>query len=1055
MGDFLLVQKDIYAIIIGMIFGRKTLFSAVTLLSIIGYGVFVFAIAPSGGYAPGETLDPVGCSPGTPDCKVNTTLSAVLNGTPQTHVKYEQTNNFLGLGIPGAGQVWDSGTGGVSLLATMDATTFGGSKNSTYVGYLTTGGSGANANLFTFYDDANDQSQASLFTSNLSGNQAGIEINAKTGGTNVQFKFGGLNFYRFPSVAPSSGQFLGYTGANQLGWVTPSGGGGGSMSIGSTIGGSATDEVLYTDSLGLLNQSSNFTFDGNLNVFKAGTSFGTAIKSNNGGGMGNLVELGDVLGTKNKTKFGLYDGTHSIIGALDGDFKITNSAGTRWFDADTVNNVITLGDVSGAANKTKLKIDDINKQFWVNLDGEFTIRDTLDSRAMIVDTTNKSVMMGDFDGSNRANLMIYPGSQQIIGAAKQGIILGDYYKTGTGTLFTVDDSAQSITASSSVHGASGVGLNLDFASNIYELGQVSGGTGNHTRFTINDDLSKITSIGSVYDVQNQSGNLLIHAEDVTGPIVKLGDLSDSVHGTKLWVVDDSQAIRFQYGSGAHSTYTFPIGDGAAGQVLSTDGTGQISWTTPSQGITGTVADQAIAYGTSGSTLGYTGAFTFRQSDSRLKITDGLSSIFEVNNGGAGAIGGIGDVENMHFGTRILINDTTAKSVSINANNAIQVGDVSGLYNKTRLTIDDSIGLIIEQINNTTGGYVIKNNLGKRFFNVDAGSKQISIGDLDSAGSSTALYVQDSSTNITAQLAGQFIVGSPAGPTWFNVNVGAQTVSLGDLSGPGNGTKISIDDANSRVRFDFGGDFYDFPVGDGSSNYLLATNGSGQLFWQDPTLVPSDRTLKSNITPINYGLDTLMQLNPVSYTLNSNGKEQIGFIAQDVEQLVPELVGDVGNGKKGLAYGQMSALIVKSMQQLDLKITDIENFATAQDQTFLQSIIAWLGNTANGIGDLFASRVNTHELCVDGQCLNQDDVRQLLELKNSMPGNNSSGTTTPPPATDPQSDPVTSPENPAPQPAPEVVPDPTAGTSPEVIPESNPEPAPQTQPDSGTQTSEPQ
>jgi hypothetical protein len=41
----------------------------VSIFSIIGYGVFVFAAAPTGGYLPAQTLNP-NCAPGDTDCFV-------------------------------------------------------------------------------------------------------------------------------------------------------------------------------------------------------------------------------------------------------------------------------------------------------------------------------------------------------------------------------------------------------------------------------------------------------------------------------------------------------------------------------------------------------------------------------------------------------------------------------------------------------------------------------------------------------------------------------------------------------------------------------------------------------------------------------------------------------------------------------------------------------------------------------------------------------------------------------------------------------------------------
>ena len=66
---------------------------------------------------------------------------------------------------------------------------------------------------------------------------------------------------------------------------------------------------------------------------------------------------------------------------------------------------------------------------------------------------------------------------------------------------------------------------------------------------------------------------------------------------------------------------------------------------------------------------------------------------------------------------------------------------------------------------------------------------------------------------------------------------------------------------------------------------------------------SDRRLKENIKGTKYGLDEVLKLEPVDYNFKSNGLEQIGFIAQDVRSLIPEVVtGKEGDIQKGETLG---------------------------------------------------------------------------------------------------------------------------------------------------------
>ncbi|WP_235293385.1 tail fiber domain-containing protein [Portibacter lacus] len=82
---------------------------------------------------------------------------------------------------------------------------------------------------------------------------------------------------------------------------------------------------------------------------------------------------------------------------------------------------------------------------------------------------------------------------------------------------------------------------------------------------------------------------------------------------------------------------------------------------------------------------------------------------------------------------------------------------------------------------------------------------------------------------------------------------------------------------------------------------------------------SDRRLKKQIQEISYGLNEIMKLRPVAYKMKSNDEDQIGFIAQEVREILPELIsgkeGDIEEGETlGMGYGQLTSVIVKAMQE---------------------------------------------------------------------------------------------------------------------------------------------
>ena len=103
---------------------------------------------------------------------------------------------------------------------------------------------------------------------------------------------------------------------------------------------------------------------------------------------------------------------------------------------------------------------------------------------------------------------------------------------------------------------------------------------------------------------------------------------------------------------------------------------------------------------------------------------------------------------------------------------------------------------------------------------------------------------------------------------------------------------------------------------------------------------SDKRIKKDITPTKYDLNNVLNLNPVDYKLKSNDKDQIGFIAQEVRDVIPELVNGVeGDLEKGetlsINYIGLIPVLTKAIQEQQ---SQIDNQATTID-ALLERIIA--------------------------------------------------------------------------------------------------------------------
>jgi hypothetical protein len=94
-----------------------------------------------------------------------------------------------------------------------------------------------------------------------------------------------------------------------------------------------------------------------------------------------------------------------------------------------------------------------------------------------------------------------------------------------------------------------------------------------------------------------------------------------------------------------------------------------------------------------------------------------------------------------------------------------------------------------------------------------------------------------------------------------------------------------------------------------------------------TIQTSDIRQKKNIENLNYGLNEVMAMRSVSYEWKHDtiGETKVGFIAQELEQIVPEVVvvGDDSLQTRGVNYAELIPVLVKAIQEQQQIITDLE------------------------------------------------------------------------------------------------------------------------------------
>ena len=145
-----------------------------------------------------------------------------------------------------------------------------------------------------------------------------------------------------------------------------------------------------------------------------------------------------------------------------------------------------------------------------------------------------------------------------------------------------------------------------------------------------------------------------------------------------------------------------------------------------------------------------------------------------------------------------------------------------------------------------------------------------------------------------------------------------------------------------VYLDGGGDTYlresgnfneiDFYVG-GALDFRMQNDGdfhARQDIYAYSTTITSDIALKKNVTVIDQALDKVSQLRGVLFDWkDENVGSSAGLIAQDVEEVLPELVKNVDDpfdkgNYKALNYNGIIGLLVESIKELKEEITELKN-----------------------------------------------------------------------------------------------------------------------------------
>lgn len=197
--------------------------------------------------------------------------------------------------------------------------------------------------------------------------------------------------------------------------------------------------------------------------------------------------------------------------------------------------------------------------------------------------------------------------------------------------------------------------------------------------------------------------------------------------------------------------------------------------------------------------------------------------------------------------------------------------------------------------------------------------------------------------------------------YFGNQIGQASAGIMSINHNANGTSPSSTNARSgELRFatsDGNG------LGEYRTRMVIKDNGFVGIAYLASTFTPSERLhvqgniyatgtitelsdqrFKRNITNLNNSLGKILKLRGVSYFMRYeeyknrgfDKTKQLGLIAQEVEEVVPELVKTYQDGSKAISYTKLIPLLIESIKAQNKKIEALEKQLRTNQSTVKQA-----------------------------------------------------------------------------------------------------------------------
>jgi len=343
-----------------------------------------------------------------------------------------------------------------------------------------------------------------------------------------------------------------------------------------------------------------------------------------------------------------------------------------------------------------------------------------------------------------------------------------------------------------------------------------------------------------------------------------------------------------------------------------------------------ISPDVITIGAEGSTTVIGDSLVVRNNGVSLA---GIVNVLDVT----GSVGVTGKTT-LSGGLSVTGNINLGSEASVTIDNTLKVANISGYTTDTTLRIGSTL---------TTGSIQMGNSQTTGTITLGSSASKINI-----PGTIKTDIIEGNATTGTQSLFGTKTAGTlnialnmTSGNTAFGAFASTQTNAMGGIYRFGQttgGTYVSGSEPaietgkhltmmtgvytkivwyyNWSMWGENGGSMY-FYYG-GSPETATSATAAARISGAGAFITLSDINKKQDIQNLTYGLDTIQQLRPVSFSYKTSPNDtELGFIAQEVEAIIPEIVdidGKEGDDiVKGLKYIGFIPILVKAVQEMKL------------------------------------------------------------------------------------------------------------------------------------------